>query len=243
MPTPVRFQVTVARVDRHGPDVATLYLSSPTHRLRFRPGQFVHLTLDAYVPNRHWPTSRALSIASAPGADLIRLTISRQGRYTARMLEEIAVGQQLWIKGPYGEFVVEARSPDDRIILIAGGTGITPFCAYLEQRLQLDTPRSCPVTLYYGAREAGLLVYRDLAERCARQLSGFSVRYFVEQGEIPAGTTCGRLDVDQIVSDQPDPSAGVYYLSGPKAMVDAFSTRLTSVHGLPPDRVAIDAWE
>ena len=32
----------------------------------FKPGQFLHLALDAFEPGGFWPESRVFSIASAP---------------------------------------------------------------------------------------------------------------------------------------------------------------------------------
>ena len=243
MTTAVRFPATVTRIDRFGPDVATYHLTYTGRRLRFTPGQFLHLALNDYDPSRHWPDSRPLSIASGSASDTLRLTISRQGGFSRRVLDEVKIGDRLWLKGPYGELVVAPQQPGDRIILIAGGTGITPFCAFMEDLLSSSLARRNSVTLYYGARVPELLVYRELADRCAREVAGFSVVYYVEATERPTWVVGGRLDMDRIAADQDDPQKCLFYLSGPKLMIDAFSTRLKSHHRIAPERVLVDAWE
>ena len=98
----------VERIIHHGGHVYTVDLGPERPAPRFRPGQFLHLALDAYDPSGFWPESRVFSIASSPmQRDRLRITYSVQGRFTARMEKELAEGQWVWIKLPYGEFVVE----------------------------------------------------------------------------------------------------------------------------------------
>ena len=176
-----------------------------------------------------------MSIASGSASDTLRLTISRQGGFSRRALDEVKISDRLWLKGPYGEFVVAPQQPGDRIILIAGGTGITPFCAFMEDLWLSSLARRNSVTLYYGARVPELLVYREL--------TGFSMVYYVEETERPTLVVGGRLDMDRITAEQDDPQRCLFYLSGPKLMIDAFSTRLKSHHRIAPERVLVDAWE
>jgi NAD(P)H-flavin reductase len=94
-----------------------------------KPGQFLHLTVDVYDPTGgFWPESRVFSIASAPGASEISIVYSVKGQYTKRMERVLAPGYEVWLKLPYGDFIVEsAIEKDQDIVLIAGGTGLSPF--------------------------------------------------------------------------------------------------------------------
>ncbi len=232
------------RVERHSSDVATFHLAWTGTRLRFRPGQFVHVALEAWDPSRHWPESRVFSIASAPSDPHgMRLTVSRQGRFTSRLLDEVAAGATLWCKGPYGEFEVRADDPDAPVVLVAGGTGITPFCAFMEEAIHRPEAVVAPVRLWYGARTAQLLPYAGLAARCAAALPRFEALLCAEEGARPTGVAPGRLDVRRIA----DAAAGAprtrFYLSGPPAMIAAFGAYLREERHVPPDQVLIDAWE
>ena len=248
MSPPVHFSASVRKMERHTPDVASLWLESERRLPRFLPGQFIHLSLEEYDPSAHWPESRVFSVAGHD-ADRrgLRLTISRQGRYTSRILDEVGEGSRLACKGPYGEFVVGghgAPGADGRIALIAGGTGITPFSAFMEQALADGRLPAGEIRLFYGARSPALLIYRDLAERCVRQLPGFHAAYYAEQPEGDPRVIPGRFQLASMLAElKPAAADWTFYLSGPKSMIDLFRRQLTEEFGVAPARVLVDAWE
>jgi len=234
----------VDRVERHSTDVATLHLAWRERRPRFRPGQFVHVAIDAYDPSEHWPESRVFSIASAPSDPHgMRLTIGRQGDFTSRLLDEVRPGRTLWCKGPYGDFEVHAADREAPVALVAGGTGITPFCAFMEEALLRPETTAGPVRLYYGARTADLLLYAPLAERCAAELPRFSAELFAEEDVLPPFVTRGRLDIRRIADDAAGHPMTRFYLSGPPVMIEAFAGYLREMRGIPAAQVLVDAWE
>ncbi|MGC4048689.1 MAG: FAD-dependent oxidoreductase [Paludibaculum sp.] len=243
MAQPVHFKAVVDRVEQHDADVASFRLISEKRLPRFTPGQFIHLTLDEYDPSGFWPESRVFSVANAV-ADrrTLDLTISRQGRYTRRILDEVRPGGTVWGKGPYGEFSIEGRNDCERAVLIAGGTGITPFCAFMDEALHARSLPLREVALYYGARSPELLIYQALAQRCAAELSGFRVELWAERSAA-AGVRLGRLSVEQIVRETGGTAGTVYYLSGPMPMIRSFQRTLIEQFGAEPRQVVIDAWE
>jgi ferredoxin-NADP reductase len=243
MAFPIHFSASVKSIDRHNSDLATFVLA-PTGRLpKFKPGQFVHLTLEPYDPSTHWPESRAFSVASAPSnKSELRLTIGRQGAYTSRILDEVAEGRTLALKGPYGELVVAPTSPSDEVVLIAGGTGVTPFCSYLEEASLAPERHTNPIHLFYAVRRPSAFIYRSLVEACAQKLSNLKTHFFAEESP-DSETIPGRLNLDQILSRLPKPQSALFYLSGPQAMIKSFSEALVQTHGIPPHRVIIDAWQ
>ena len=114
---------------------------------RFNPGQFLHLALDPYDPSCQWPESRVFSIANSPTRrDKIKITYAVKGKYTSRKYNEIKKYDLVWIKLHYGTFTFDYTA--ENIVLIAGGTGITPFVSFLEyaidKNIQLNN------WLYYG---------------------------------------------------------------------------------------------
>ena len=246
MAQPVHFTATVEHVDRHDQDVCSYRMKSDKRLPRFVPGQFIHLAIDPYDPSSFWPTSRAFSVAnSVADRRTIRLTISRQGAFTNRILNEIVPGSVIWGKGPYGEFSLYETRRDRTAVLIAGGTGVTPFASYMDAAVAQGALPARQAILHYGARTAELLVYRALADRCAAAAPDFKARYYaqhVDSNEDP-NIERGMLDIDRIVSETPNPSEAVFYISGPRAMIHAFQERLTGTHGIPADQVLVDAWD
>jgi ferredoxin-NADP reductase len=239
MATPQKLRCQVKNVISHGDHVYTLELIPDILPVpRFKPGQFFHLALDPYDPSGFWPESRVFSIASSPRErDKIQFTYSVRGRYTARMEKEIVTGRQVWVKMPYGEFFIDVRHP---VVLFAGGTGITAFTAFLHD---LSDGPPHPVTVFYGARQKNLLVYRSVVDRCSQNLTGFQAFYFLEDLEQTAPNELpGLISIASIWQHVPDPMNSNFYLSGPPPMLKALSTQLRDV-GVRGHSIHIDAWE
>ena len=241
MTTARKLQCRVDRIVDHGGRVYTVDLVPASPVPRFRLGQFLHLTVDAYDPSGFWPESRVFSIASGPGdRSRVQICYSVKGRYTSRMEQELREGGDVWIKLPYGDFVIEDTGD---IVLLAGGTGISAFTAFLESLAPADTRK---VTLVYGARSPDLWLFRDMIERQLQLCASLSAIFFSESpiSDLRPLTSDSRPPT----SDLRLPTAGlrpptsVFYLSGPPIMLSTLSRDLAS-RGVPPDRIRTDAWE
>jgi ferredoxin-NADP reductase len=234
-----KLRCVIERLAAHGERVYTLALRPERPVPRFRAGQFLHLALDPYDPSGFWPESRVFSIASPPAQrDTVRITYAVHGRFTARMESDLVEGREVWIKMPYGDFVVDSRAD---VVLFAGGTGVTAFTAFLEG---LTPAERQSVTLAYGARTSGLLIYRDVVERCAQRLPSLDVSYFVEQdgdGDPPA-VNSGRVSVEAVWPRVRRPFDTTYYISGPPPMLRTIGQDLRA-RNISPEAIHIDAWE
>jgi ferredoxin-NADP reductase len=245
MPVTQRLCCVVEQVVAHGERVYTLALRPERPVPRFRAGQFLHLALDPYDPTGFWPESRVFSIASPPAQrDTVRITYAVHGRFTARMESDLVKGREVWIKMPYGDFVVDSRAD---VVLFAGGTGITAFTAFLEG---LTPVGAQAVTLAYGARTNRLLIYRDVVERCAQRLPSLQVSYFVEhdaENDPPAlegrvRSNPGRVSVEAVWPRLGRPFDTTYYISGPPPMLRTIGQDLRA-RNISQEAIHIDAWE
>jgi ferredoxin-NADP reductase len=218
---------TVERVIAHGERVYTLVLRPERSVPRFRAGQFLHLALDRYDPTGFWPESRVFSIASSPrNRDTVHLTYAVKGDFTTRMEREIVEHGRVWIKMPYGDFVIDARA---EVALFAGGTGVTAFTAFLEA---LEPETACRVALGYGARTEDLLIYRDALERCAARVPALSITYVVG----------APLSPDTVWASLRDPATTEFYISGPPAMLRDLGDALR-MRDVAPEAIHVDAWD
>jgi len=243
MSVPQKLSCVVERIVEHGDHVYSLVLRPERLVPRFRAGQFLHLALDPYDPSSFWPDSRAFSIASSARVrDCLKITYAVNGRFTARLEREAAEGRRLWVKMPFGDFVIDGAG---EVALFAGGTGITAFSAFLED---LDTVAGPRVTLAYGARTADLLVYGPLVGRCAERVSRFQAVSFVEHGASSDKDTwglparAGRLSAGAIWDRIDQPMETVYYIAGPPQMLADVKNELLG-RRVPPEMIRIDNWE
>jgi ferredoxin-NADP reductase len=232
-----KVRCTVKRIDDHGDQVYTLELVPEKEIPAFHPGQFLHLALDAYDPSGFWPDSRAFSIASSPSdRNLVKISYSVKGKFTSRMEKELHPDSSVWVKLPYGEFIVKTETD---IVLLAGGTGITAFASFLT-----DLPKDYPwqVHLFYGARKPGLLIYRSLAENAMQRCPAFRAHCFVESDADGKECLPGRIELESVWASVPNPLDATYYLAGPPEMMVALTNGLER-RGVDPSRIISDAWE
>jgi len=235
----------VEQIIYHGEHVYTVALRPERPAPRFRPGQFLHLALDEYDPSGFWPDSRVFSIASSPAQrNLLRISYSVQGRFTARMEKELIEGKWVWVKLPYGDFLIDDTHD---VVLFAGGTGITAFTAFLDG---LTPDFQHRVYLAYGARNRNLLIYRDMVEQRAQTVQQLQVSCFIErEADMPSATsdirhppeTIGRLSAAAVWPNIQKPFETTYYLSGPPLMLKALAQELRGL-GIRADAIRIDAW-
>ena len=232
-----KLRCQIAEILDHGGHVYSIILKPESPAPRFRPGQFLHLALDEYIPGDFWPDSRSFSIASASSErQFLRITYAVKGQFTTRMEAELQVGRQVWIKMAYGEFTI---GNDKDVCLLAGGTGVTAFTAFLSE-LPVDHPHF--VHLFYGAHRPDLLIYHDLVQAAAERCPKLQVHFLAEQDY--ANTNClpGLINARTVFATVPEPFALTYYLAGPPAMIQALKSELSGC-GLPLERIIMDAWE
>lgn len=125
--------------------------------LTFAAGQFVLIQ----TPLVNDPTNlqvRAYSVASLPQDDTLLLLIKivpggRMGRFLAEQLE---VGTELAMQGPFGVFAID-RDPAAHLVFVATGTGMAPMRPFLRALLSAQDPRSIDVV--FGVREAADLFW------------------------------------------------------------------------------------
>jgi ferredoxin-NADP reductase len=134
--------------------------------LLFVPGQFVSLVSQ----NGEKTITRAYSIASPPAGNRFDLCLNlvEDGTFTP-LLFRMSPGDLVDYKGPYGVFVF--RNPLSDSIMVATGTGITPFRSMLQERLPKERERQ--FTLVFGARHEHGLLYKDEFEELGARYPNF----------------------------------------------------------------------
>lgn len=243
MSTPTRIRAKLSAITGFADDVFRLDFAVERKHTRFKPGQFLHLALDEFDPTEaYWPESRVFSICSAPKSDGISLIYSVKGAYTRRMRHELVEGREYWLKLPYGDFIIEKLVPGgETAVVVAGGTGISPFVSYLEHGLRNGFGRH--VYLAYAVRSPNRLAFDDLLRR-VMESDFVTVRVWSEMGDHSTLVTDhGLLDLDAVVDDVQRLPSPHYLLSGPPPMLYAFASRLRSDHGVADRAIHIDEWE
>jgi NAD(P)H-flavin reductase/hemoglobin-like flavoprotein len=227
--TPPWWQAEVVKHELRAEGVAVLTLR-PDHPYPFRAGQYLSLETPCWP--RVW---RHYSLSCAPRADnTLEIQVKRvpAGWVSGALVDRTRPGDVLRLGAAEGSMVV-APDSGDRVLCLAGGTGIAPLKAIVED-LVTHSPRR-RVELFYGARSAQDLYelpeLTALAERCA----WLSLRPVAARRPFPG--LCGRLpDVVRHYGPFPDTDA---VLSGPPEMLRRATAMLLG-QGVPRGRLLHD---
>ena len=154
----MRWQVaTVAETVPETVDTVTLRLELPDWP-GHRAGQHVDVRLTA---EDGYAAQRSYSIASAPDAPLVELTVVRldDGEVSPYLTTILDVGDQIELRGPIGGYFVWDAADDGAVLLVGGGSGVVPLMAMLREHRDLD--HRSAMHLVYSARTAEDLLYTD----------------------------------------------------------------------------------
>jgi ring-1,2-phenylacetyl-CoA epoxidase subunit PaaE len=230
-------ELRVARVVRETPSAVTLVLRDPQGRaFDFLPGQFFTLLveIDGEVVPRNY------SASSVPGSAELHLTIKRKtdGRVSPLLCRTTA-GDRLRVLGPFGSFVVGAssvRTTPRRIVLLAGGAGITPLASIA--RTVLDREPDAEVALVYANRSDEEIIFASELDALATAHAGRLTVVHVS-GLLDRTATSRALDSLPIAAH---PEAR-FFVCGPDGMRDevvaALAARKIAEEAIAIERFAI----
>jgi predicted ferric reductase len=149
-----RHQLRVATVVPESDNTVSVYVTGKhLDRLPARAGQFM---LWRFPGHNGWWQVNPFSLSAAPDGRSLRLTAKGIGR-TSAGLRHVPVGTRVFAEGPYGAFTTAQRTRGDTL-LIAGGVGITPIRALLEDPQLTGTI----VVLYRVPSEADAVLLGEL---------------------------------------------------------------------------------
>ncbi len=242
-------EATARAVERLHPRRMTLQLkeivnetpSTKTFRLTrsdgpqpfFRPGQYVNLFVDIAGVK----TSRPYSLSTAPHDDTLDLTVrQRAGGFIAPyLLDNARVGQTWTTTGPKGHFYHEPLCDLDKVLFIAGGSGITPFRSMLRDQERQGWPLD--VRLVYGSRTPDDVIFAGELERLAAG-SGGRFSFVNVLSEPPAGFAgaTGLIDAACLAAQAPDAAERTCFVCGPTALY-ALVLPALQARGVPPYRI------
>ena len=121
----------------------------------FVPGQFAELSLLGVG-------EAPFGIASSPvDAGLLDFTISRVGRVTTE-LHFLEPGDSVGMRGPLGNGYPMEELRGRNVLVVGGGFGFSTLRSFTSYAIHGDNRRDFgDITVVYGARNPGLLLYRD----------------------------------------------------------------------------------
>jgi ferredoxin-NADP reductase len=141
------------------------------------------------------------------------------------------------VEGPSGSFTFPRAPSERRFVFIAGGTGIAPLRAMLQQALAIP---GASIGMLYSARTPDEFAFEgELLGLAAEGRIELTQTVTRETGEGWTGPT-GRIDRAALGSLVHDP-ATLCFICGPPALVEEVPEHLRAL-GVGADRIRIEEW-
>jgi NAD(P)H-flavin reductase/hemoglobin-like flavoprotein len=229
---PPWWDAEVVAHERRTVDVAVLRLR-PEPALDYLPGDSI--SLETAVRPRLW---RYYSPANAPRPDgtiEIHVKAHDGGPVSGALVRQVGVGDVLRLGPPIGHLAYDAESDRD-LLLVAGGTGLAPVKAVIDQIARNGPARR--VDLFVGARVEEQLYDRPELSRLEQEHGWLTVTFAVsddKESELEHG------DIGDVVQRHGPWRSRDAYVVGPVAMVDDTVARLSG-QGLPRERIRTEVF-
>jgi predicted ferric reductase len=215
----LRYRLRVAEVVAEGPGIVSLRISGRNlEQLDARSGQFF---LWRFLDRKRWWAAHPFSLSEAPDGRSLRITVKALGDFSSK-LAAIAPGTRVIAEGPFGVFTEAARRRE-KIALIAGGIGITPIRALMEDM-------SGDVVVIYRVVRDEDVIFRDELAALAEQRG---ITLFFVVGDHATEDGARLLTPAHLQELVPDIAERQVYVCGPPAMTEVLGRNVRRAN-VPP---------
>ncbi|MFI9153290.1 ferric reductase-like transmembrane domain-containing protein [Streptomyces sp. NPDC053367] len=231
--TPVRLnlrhRMRVEAVIEETPGIVSVLIGGrKLHRMGAEAGQFFRWRFLA--PGMRF-SSHPYSLSAAPRPGMLRITVKAIGDHSSR-LRDLEPGTRVWAEGPYGALTAQRRSRG-KVLLVAGGVGITPMRALFE-----TLPGAAgDITLLYRANSTQDLALWDELAAIADE-RGARLMYAVNSpdGERP------DISAESLRRKIPEIERHDVFLCGPPGFAQSVYEALRDA-GVPARRIHHESFE
>ena len=234
-------ELKVARVFDETGDVRTFRLVSPDGSpppFAHQPGQY--LTLALTIGGQK--VNRSYTIASSPTrGGHVEITVKRldEGRGGSPHVHRTLVeGATVKVSAPAGKFVFTGAGAD-RVLLLAGGVGVTPIMAMARYL----TDRAWPgqIHVVFSVRTPAEIIFADELAYLARRHPNFHLCIVATRAGADWTGERGYVTADLLRREVPDLTRTPVYLCGPQPMMDAMEGLLVGA-GVPAAQIHTEAF-
>lgn len=208
--------------------VSVLITGRRLHRLGAEAGQFFRWRF--LTKGLRW-SANPYSLSAAPRPTLMRITVKAVGKHSTA-LSRLEPGTRIWAEGPYGAMTAGRRSRN-KVLLIAGGAGITPLRALFET---LPGGPGDLTLLYRASKKQDLALWSELQQIAERRDAQLMYAVNGPDGARPEITS------ERLKEVLPDIDEHDVYLCGPPGLAEESYQALRAA-GVPSRRIHHESFE
>lgn len=209
--------------------VAISFVALHGKTIDFKAGQYV--TVTKLIAGK--AITRCYSICDAPNESKLTIGVKsiKGGVLSSYLNNDLSVGDELTVAGPFGNFVYNTQrmKKDSSLILIAAGSGITPILSIAKTALKnIEYSLANKVHLIYiNATSRDVMFDRQLIELLAQYPETFHVTH-----QFTRVNNGGYLTEDTLISllnAESNLLRNQYYICGPAGLKETVSKTLNEL--------------
>lgn len=233
--------LTVAAKEKETQDSVRIAIEVPDElreAFDFLPGQ--HLPIQVERDGKR--LRRTYSICSRKGQWPLEIGVRVQpgGQFSEYAAEELAVGDELLVMPPNGQFHVAQDAVGKKSYLgVAAGSGITPLLSIIASVLEAE-PDSRFVLFYGNRKQRTTMFIEDLYALKNRFPDRLQLHFVFSQEEQEFPVAAGRIDADKLEELYGHFCSGIEiddaFVCGPDSMIKTVTSALVDL-GMPVERI------
>ena len=239
-----KFEVSERRLEDPAGSMCTLvFKPHDDEPIRdYRPGQFI--TVRVIPPGQAKPIIRCYSLSSAPRTDAYQISVKRVGPSSPSvppgicsnyLHDRLQVSDLIDLKAPSGQFFVDLSSHRP-LVLIGGGSGITPILSIAEAVCGAQQDRE--TWLFYGVQNPEQMIRGELLREWAAN-QRIKVHICLSHAAPPTGAVlnwhAGLVSME-LLRSQLQSNNYEFFICGPGTMMDDLSQGLAQ-WGVPAEHI------
>ncbi|HMS22472.1 MAG TPA: FAD-dependent oxidoreductase [Candidatus Levybacteria bacterium] len=230
----ISFKSLLIKKEKNGENAWNFYFTKPefTHRtshnrlgiiknskkFTYLPGQYVKINLDIKNPDARG-VSRYFTLSSSP-QDTYLMVTTRILKSTFKLsLNSLAIGQEVQIRGPWGDFVLDKKETRP-VVFIAGGIGITPFQSIIKSFLK-EKGKIPKITLFVSYKTSQDVLFK-------REMDFVTGNKNIRVITVISSENKERIEIKFLQKHLVSLDKYAYYISGSEKMVSDMKRMLTN---------------
>ena len=232
MATYRRHRFRVHAVEKEARGVFSIYITGrDLDQFDAEAGQFA---IWRFMDRKRWWQAHPFSISAVPNGRRLRITVKNIGDFT-NDIHTLKPGTPIVVDGPFGKFI--ERPKNSKVLLIAGGIGITPIRPLAEE-MAAD---GFDVRVLYRAHSEGDLVFKKELDALATQEDSVRVDYLLTGAGSRRQSRDAWFSPTSLAARVPDIFDRVVYVCGPVGMMAVVRSSLEALK-IPSDQIRTEVF-